>query len=46
MLARRATPLDAEMRTTKPNHGATLDAGIALCYKSDVLGPARVSAGR
>jgi len=29
-----------------PNHRASLDAGLALCYISDVIGPARVSAGR
>ena len=29
-----------------PNHRAALDAGIAFCYLSDVVGPARVSAGR
>ncbi len=29
-----------------PNQRAPLEAGRGVCYKSSVIGPARVSAGR
>ncbi len=29
-----------------PNHRAALDAGRPFCFHMDVIGPARVSAGR
>jgi hypothetical protein len=32
--------------TSTSNNRAALDAGIAFCYMSDVIGPARVSVGR
>jgi hypothetical protein len=34
------------MKDGVPNHRAALDAGIAFCYLSNDVGPARVSAGR
>jgi hypothetical protein len=34
------------MNNRSPNYRAVLDAGPTLCYMSEVIGPARVGAGR
>jgi hypothetical protein len=51
LLGRRKVASEASLNLLmrpdlRPNYRAALDAGIAFCYISSVVGPARVGAGR